>query len=115
MKKVFEKARENHEIFDALIEAYKWSNRFTEKMFLVEDIRLGCSKRIHSTLEEEVAEMNSLLKKAVGKVLYLNYLTGGATLHRQYNTKSAADSIEMICDFVIEVADDVRGMTDIAN
>ena len=70
-KDLFEKSRHNHEIFDALYEAYKWGNRLNEKILRIDDICNGCSEHYHSTLEEERRELKQLLKKVSGKILYL--------------------------------------------
>lgn len=104
---IFEKSRNNHEIFDALYDAYKFSNRLNEKILRIDDIRNGCSEKYHSTLEEECVELNQLLKKATGKVLYLNYLTDGKLLTRQYNKKDSTDCIQMVQDFLKYINEEI--------
>ena len=107
---IFEKSRHNHEVFDALYDAYKWSNRVNEKILRIDDIRKGCSEKYHSTLEEEVSELSQLLKKATGKVLYLNYLTEGKLLVRQYNKKDPTDCIQMVQDFLKNINEEIGKM-----
>lgn len=97
---VLKEAAKNHKIFDALYDAYKWSNRFNEKLLRVEEIRMGVCREIHYSLEEEAKELRSLLKKASKKILYLNYLTGDTLLTRQYNRDDNKDLADLISDFV---------------
>lgn len=107
---VFEKCRHDHTIFDALYDAYKWSNRLNEKILRVDDIRHGCANEYHSSLEEECIELNKLQKKATGKILYLNYLTDGKLLLRQYNKEDASDCIQMVQDFLKYINKEIERM-----
>ena len=98
--KITKEAATNHETFEALYDAYKWSNRFNEKLLRVEEIRMGTCRNFHYSLEEEVQELKGLLKKASGKILYLNHLMGGKMLTRKYNRASMNEMADMISDFV---------------
>ena len=109
MNNIMKKAKSNHEIFEALYDAYKWSNRFNEKLLRVEDIRTGTCRSLHYSLEEEAAELRTLLKKASKKILYLNYLMEDELLTHHYGNKNS-DLADMISDFIDQVNTEVKSI-----
>ena len=103
---IFIETRRNHEIFDALYDAYKWSNRFSEKVVRVDNMRTGNMKELHdSTLEEEIVEMRMLLKKASSKILYLNHLC--PVLEKHYDLDGHG-RVDLVFDFLDMVNDYVQ-------
>lgn len=100
---ITKRAAQNHELFEALYNAYKAGNRFNEKLLRVEEIRTGTCRSFHYSLEEETQELKGLLKKAAGKILYLNHLEGGKLLSRQYNRNSLNDMADMVSDFLDKI------------
>lgn len=109
MTDLMKKARENHEIFEALYSAFKICNRVQEKMLLIDEIRSGTCRKFHNPLEEEIAELKHLLKKSSGKVLYLNHLCGGNLLEKIY-PRTNRGSLDMVNDFVDGIGKEIKAM-----
>ena len=108
--KLIEETKKDKNLFEALYDAFKWANRANEKLLRVEAIIDGSATVLHYSLEEETAELRSLVKKASKKILYLNFLLGERMLSRRY---SSDERMDLIFDFIDMVNDEIEEIEEI--
>jgi len=107
IRKMIHEAATDHKIYDALMGAYKSSNTYYEKVLRVSEIKNGTATMFHSSLEEEVEELQCLLKKTAKKILYLNYVSNDTLLSRRIEDHEMNN---MIMEFNTAVSEIIEEM-----